>query len=337
MPPRLRALLIACVVDDRVARDVAAGRTTSTNARYDLSVLEALRRSYREVQLVRARHDFSRTIGELQRLRPDVIFNLAFSATSLEAPFAAMLARLDSPFTGSGSAAIELANDKVRSRIVLREAGVRVPRFAELPPGSCGPIDFEPPYIVKPAALASSAGIHAGSVVKTRTAARRLASRIWRRFEQSAVCDAFIVGREIRVAVIEDSRGMPRVAGISEWRFPDHVGGWGFKTEAIRANPRVRQARLVSRDMVTLAPSMARDLRRIVCDSMYVLGVRGYATIDVRIDADEQLHVIEVNANPGLWGGSLWSRPSFDANIRSIVNGAMRARRDAASIAAARS
>jgi D-alanine-D-alanine ligase len=325
LPPRLRALSIACLVDHRVARDVAAGRATSTNARYDLSVVEALRRLYREVHLVRAFPDFPRTLEELRRLRPDVMFNLAFSASCFEVPFVAELHRLGIPFTGSGSAAIELANDKVRSRILLREAGVRVPRFVVLDRGSRAAIDFDPPYIVKPATLAASAGIHADSVVNTRAEARRLASRIWRRFEPTAVCDAFIIGRELRVAVIEDGRGTPRVAGISEWRFPEGDGGWGFKTEAIRTNLRVRKARQVTRGIVTLAPAMARDLRRIVRDSLHILGVKGYATVDIRIDAEEQLHVLEVNANPGLWGGgSVWSRPSFDVNIRRVVDAALR-------------
>jgi D-alanine-D-alanine ligase-like ATP-grasp enzyme len=55
------------------------------------------------------------------------------------------------------------------------------------------------------------------------------------------------------------------------------------------------------------------------------LGVDGYATVDIRVDRDGRAKVIEVNANPGLWSGSsIWSRPSFRANIRNIVEAARR-------------
>jgi len=322
MAVRPRPLSVACVVDGRVAGEISGSRITSSNASYDASVLESLCRLYRHVHLVRALSDSTRTLEELRRLRPDVIFNLAFSATSLEVPFAGALGLLGIPFTGSSSTAIALANDKVRSRILLRAAGVRVPRFIALNPGSKTVIDFDPPYIVKPVSSAASAGVYADSVVKTRAGVQRLATRIWRRFEQPAVCDEFIVGREIRAGVVEDAHGTPRLTGVAEWGFRD---GWGFKTEAIRSNPRVRRARNVTRDVVRLPAPMVRSLGTIIVDSFRALGVTGYATVDLRIDAEERLYVLEVNANPGLWMyGIVWGRPSFDANIRRVVDAALR-------------
>src|SRR5437762_8021680 len=242
MALRLADLSVACVVDHRVAGEICGSRITSANASYDASVLGALCDLYRGVHLVHARpDDIARTLEELRLLRPDVIFNLAFSATDVEIPFTASLAQLGIPFTGSRAGVLALANDKVQSRILLREAGVRVPRFVALPPGSRAAIDFEPPYIVKPALSAASAGVHSDSVVKTRGGVRRLASRIWRRFEQPAVCDQFIVGRELRAGVVGDA-----LTGVAEWKFSN---GWGFKSEAIRANPRVRRAQKVGRDV----------------------------------------------------------------------------------------
>jgi D-alanine-D-alanine ligase len=322
--PSLRptALSIACVVDPRVGGAISGSRISTAFASYDASVLEALCRLYRSVHLVRAHADSTRTLEELRSVRPDVVFNLAFSATPLEAPFAGSLALLGIPFTGAGAGAIALANDKVRSRTLLRAGGVPVPRFVALDPGSKPRMDFDPPYIVKPSASAASAGVYADSVVKTRSGVGRLAARIWRRFEQPAVCDEFIVGREIRVGAVEDGTGTPRLSGIAEWGFSD---GWGFKTEAIRANPRVRQAQRVTRERVAMTRRMTRELERLIRDSMRILGVTGYATIDVRVDSEGRIFVLELNANPGLWaGGVLWSRPTFDANIRRVVDSALR-------------
>ncbi|HEX3111299.1 MAG TPA: hypothetical protein VHU41_19510 [Thermoanaerobaculia bacterium] len=322
--PSLRQtpLSVACVVDHRVGGAISGSRISNAFASYDASVLEALCRLYRPVHLVRAYPDSTRTLDELRAIRPDVVFNLAFSATPLEAPFAGALGLLGIPFTGSGPGAIALANNKVRSRSLLRAGGVRVPRFVALDPGAKPRIDFDPPYIVKPAESAASAGVYADSVVKKRSAVGRLAARIWKRFEMPAVCDEFIVGREIRVGAVDDTTGAPRLTGVAEWGFVD---GWGFKTEAIRINPRVRTAQQVTRDRVKMTPQMTRELGRLIRDSMRILGVTGYATMDVRVDSEERIYVLELNSNPGLWaGGALWSRPTFDANIRRIVESALR-------------
>ncbi|HEX3580980.1 MAG TPA: ATP-grasp domain-containing protein, partial [Thermoanaerobaculia bacterium] len=214
------------------------------------------------------------------------------------------------------------ANDKVRSRTLLRAGGVPVPKFVALDRGSKPRIDFDPPYIVKPSASAASAGVYADSLVKKRSAVGRLAARIWERFDQQAVCDEFIVGREIRVGAVDDKSGTPRLTGVAEWGFAD---GWGFKTEAIRMNPRVRTAQSVTRNRVKMRREMTRELERLIRESMRILGVIGYATMDVRVDAQEQIYVLELNSNPGLWaGGALWNRPTFEANIRRIVESALR-------------
>jgi D-alanine-D-alanine ligase len=323
--PSLRptSLSVACVVDDRVGGAISGSRISTSFASYDASVLEALCRLYRPVHLVRAYAGSTRTLDELRSIRPDVVFNLAFSATPLEAPFAGALGLLGLPFTGSGPGAIALSNDKVRSRTLLRAGGVRVPNFVALDPGANPRIDFDPPYIVKPAESAASAGVYADSVVKKRSAVGRLAARIWKRFEMPAVCDEFIVGREIRVGAVDDASGTPRMTGVAEWAFAD---GWGFKTEAIRINPRVRSAQRVTRDRVKMTREMTRELQRLIRDSMRILGVTGYSTMDVRVDSEERIYVLELNSNPGLWaGGALWNRPTFDANIRRIVESALRA------------
>jgi hypothetical protein len=91
MAPR-RDLSVACVIDARVAAEICGERIRSPNASYDASVLAALCRLYRDVHLVRARFDTDRTLEELRALRPDVIFNLAFSATDFEASRIADLA-----------------------------------------------------------------------------------------------------------------------------------------------------------------------------------------------------------------------------------------------------
>ena len=324
---RKNGLSVACVVDEDMLRKIKAADASHNRSRYDISVVQALRGICREVHLVGAFEESSRTIDELTRLQPDVVFNLAFSALPLEASFAGCLDVLGIPYTGSGPRGITLANDKIRSRHLLRSAGIRVPRFVELLPGRPITLNLEPPFIVKPASLASSAGIYADSVVTSSKDVSRLARRIWHRFKVPAMCDEFVVGREFRIGMIEGAREVFSVVGISEWKFGLAAPGWGFKTEAIRLNRKVRQARQVTRRLAPLSDQEFRKLAAVARRAVKALDIRGYATVDVRMDEQQRVTVLEVNANPGLWSGSaIWSNPSFEVNIRRILNLSLRRR-----------
>jgi D-alanine-D-alanine ligase len=321
---RTNRLSVACVVDHDMLRAINTGNSSHNRARYDLSVVQTLRGLCRAVHVVGAFEDSSRTIDELRRLKPDAVFNLAFSAHPLEAAFAGCLDVLGMAYTGSGLRGIALANDKIRSRRLLHSAGILVPRFVELSPGSAVAVEFDPPYIVKPTSLAGSAGIYADSVVDSVKDVSRLAKRIWRCYDVPAMCDEFVVGREFRVGMIEDADQGFNVAGITEWKFGSAVPGWGFKTEAIRLNRKVRQARQVTRSLVPKSDRASHALTAIARGAVKALDIRGYASVDVRMNEEGHGTVLEANANPGLWSGSaIWSNPSFEASVKRILNFAL--------------
>ncbi len=326
---RLRA--IACVIDDDIIDRVSRGETSESDKRpaFDISVVRRLRRLADVVHLVPGVAG-KRTIEELARMQPEVVFNLAFSACPLEPSFAGALEVLGLPFTGSGSSGIALANDKVRSRHLLRTAGVRVPRFAELPPrGRPKKVDFDPPFIVKPASSGDSEGIRDDSVVDSYAQALKRADRIWRELAMPAVCDEFIVGREFQVGIVEARRWAFHVTEIVELHFGAARPGRGFKTEFLtkRGTPRrlyethARRALLPRRLKIKMA-DMARTAAK-------VLDLRGYAKIDLRMDADENIAVIEANPNPGLFStNKIWGKPGFAINLRRIIHAAQRRARE---------
>jgi D-alanine-D-alanine ligase len=316
-------LCVACLLDKENVGQIRRRVASNAMVRYDLSVVDALVKIYRHVELVGVAEGNDHWIDEVRRLRPDVVFNLTFSATPLEASVAGCLDVLGIPYTGSGPRGIALANDKVRSRQLLHYGGIRVPRFVELTPSNAVRVDLPPPLIVKPATLAGSVGIHRDSVAMTHKAVPSLARRIWRKYGVPAICEEFIVGREFRIGLIETG-GVARVSAISEWVFGSSPPGWGYKTEAIRSNLRVRRARGVTRYRPQLSRAISTEFVSLARRAMKVLDVRGYATIDIRLDGRNRITVLEVNANPGLWsGGAIWSKPSFECNIKRIVRAAL--------------
>jgi D-alanine-D-alanine ligase-like ATP-grasp enzyme len=99
--PKVTRRLIACVIDDDIIAEVKNGKPTWRSAA-DVFVVRALRRFSRAVELVAGVERSPCTIEELVRLKPGVVFNLAFSAHPSEPSFAGALEMLGIPYTGSG-------------------------------------------------------------------------------------------------------------------------------------------------------------------------------------------------------------------------------------------
>jgi D-alanine-D-alanine ligase len=172
--------------------------------------------------------------------------------------------------------------------------------------------------IVKPAKQGSSWGIARDSVVMTRDALLDRARRIWKRFDEPAVADEFVQGRELRAGLIEGKEKGFQIAGVAAWSFPE--GALGFRIEGGAKNNYLR---------LLHAPQLTARLRgeivAIAQTAFETLGIRGYATLDLRLDDLDRLTVLEVNANPGVSSDSpIWAAHGFERTIRQIVEAALR-------------
>ncbi|HUG39713.1 MAG TPA: hypothetical protein VMM12_04475 [Longimicrobiales bacterium] len=57
------------------------------------------------------------------------------------------------------------------------------------------------------------------------------------------------------------------------------------------------------------------ELQRVAVDTFHALGLRDYARIDVRVDADGDVHVVEANPNCYLERGAEFSRAALAAGL----------------------
>ena len=262
-------------------------------------------------------------------LKPRIVVNLAFCSLSSEPSFAGALEILGIPYTGSGPVGIGLANDKVRSRRLMASAGIRVPRFIELSPTSRPErVDFPPPYFVKPIQSGNSVGIGARSLAQSYQLALKQADRIWRTLDEPTVCDEFIAGKEFHVGLIENARGSFKTAGLIELRFVGTKAGRGFSTQVSKVRGRHRRTFRVLYRPSSIASGKLREMSEIAVRVAHLLQLRGYAKIDLRMDEQERITVVEANANPGLWDGEIWRRPSFESNLKRIMQAALRKARE---------
>ncbi|MEW6523763.1 MAG: hypothetical protein AB1445_09385 [Bacillota bacterium] len=129
------------------------------------AVAGVLDRTGYRVSLVRALPGFWEV---LDRLRPDLVFNLATGVHSKkeQAHVAGVLEMAGYPFTGSGLTAHVLGLEKVMAKQVFCQSGVPTPAFQVFrEPGEPLNARLSFPLFVKPAREGSGLGIHGDAVV----------------------------------------------------------------------------------------------------------------------------------------------------------------------------
>jgi len=210
-------------------------------------------------------------------------------------------------------------------RRLLKKFNIPIPKYSvfylKRRPGFLGGTS---PHIVKPAKFgATSNGIKPSSMVWTYEQACKQANRIATTMGVPAICDEFIIGREFHVGLVE-RRGTLSVTAVAELKFMNAPAGFGFKSELTTKGSKQQRYYEVEQVLVDSPGKSISAIAKIAQRAASCVGVRGYAKVDIRVDRDGRPFVLEVNTNPGLWSGMpIWSRPSFEENISSIVRAAL--------------
>ena len=240
----------------------------------------------------------------------EVIFNLVegFPGRPGDACAApALYVAFGKGYTGAGSACLVLAQDKWQTKAVLQAAGLACPAGVLVAAGEKWPVARRPkgPYIVKPASLDASEGIdHASVVAKAGPALLRAVRRVHREFALPALVEQFIDGRELNVALLE-RRGKVEVLPVAEIDFSafppgkprivDYAAKWLPESFEYHHTPHVIPARLTARQ--------AGLIRGLARRAWTVMGCRGYARVDFRLDRRGRPLILEVNPNPDITPG----------------------------------
>jgi D-alanine-D-alanine ligase len=242
-------------------------------------------------------------IERIQRARPDVVFNSTDQIGDDRlgsAHIAAMLELLRIPYTGSGPFAISLSTDKAMSKQLLAQHSVPVPDFFTVAPGARSPRDARLPLFVKPVFGGAKECIAQQSAVTTARALRERIAFVHRVAKQPAICERFIEGRELTVAVLETPREL-RVFPVREMVFGGSNGtGPRFATHRVMEDRQYRRRWNVTMINAGLTPAQHDAITASARTAFRVLGLRGYGRLDLRLGQDGVGYVLEVNANPAV-------------------------------------
>jgi len=248
---------------------------------------------------------FSPWLKDLKALvrdnRAELLFNVveAVEGSGYRAAEAiALFDELGIPYTGNRSEPVVTTCDKPLTKSRLADAGLPTPPWTT-PPEWDG-IDNVCPYIVKSAREDASVGIDDHAVVRGRDAIRARAELCAKQHGGDWFAEAFIDGREFNVAVLEEN-GQPRVLPMAEMRFEDwpkekpKVVGYTAKWDetSLDSTNTVRDFTWAKRE-----PELDAQLRDLAIRAWNLFGLRGYARVDFRVDANGNPTILELNPNP---------------------------------------
>jgi D-alanine-D-alanine ligase len=205
-----------------------------------------------------------------------------------------LLEMMGIPYTGSGVLASALGMNKVAAKKVVRGSGVPTPAYLEIGPHddldeACDRAEAELglPVMLKPVEEGSSLGVSkCHDRVEFRSAVEKATDAFGAVFVEK-----FVTGTEITVGVLEQHGraliALPILELVPHNEFYDYEAKY---TEGM--TDFVLPARL--------APDVYAEAERLAVAAFKAVGCRGYARVDMMVDAAGTPWFVEVNTLPGM-------------------------------------
>lgn len=250
--------------------------------------------------LLRVDEGIGTFVAALERLQPDVVFNLCEGvreSSAGEIGIAAVLDLLEIPYTGSGSLALAIALNKPLAKALFVARGIPTPGFAvcESMPEQMPPLKF--PWMLKLAAEDASVGITAENVVADYASAVRRLQQLFEEYHAPILVEEYVDGREFTVPLLD---GRPLL--VEEIEFDIEPRIVGFRAKWVAGSAEYEGTRPVFAPRIDDSPR--EEMLRLAVEVTEAIGLRDYARVDFRMDAGGRLFVLEANPNPDISPGA---------------------------------
>ncbi|HEX2695421.1 MAG TPA: ATP-grasp domain-containing protein [Acidobacteriota bacterium] len=256
-------------------------------------------------------------LGRVKELNLDVLVNLCegfYGRPQWESNVAAVFELLGIAFTGNNSRTLAFCQDKYKAKAILAAHGLPTAP-SQFVTSADQPLELRLPVIVKPNSEDASLGIYPESVVRDAASFAVQVRRILEKYNQPALAEAFIDGREFNVSVYENTA--PEALPVSELDFSampasspricSYEAKW-FEDHALyNATPPVCPA--------PIDDVLRTKLQAAAVGAFKAMGCRDYARVDFRMDGKGQLFILEVNPNPDISLNAGFARALKAANV----------------------
>lgn len=240
---------------------------------------------------------------KLESFQPDVIFNLADqfkNNRAFDQNIVSFLEMYGVPFTGCGSTGLTLCKHKGISKKILSYHRIHTPAFVIIARGKriTRPAKLRFPILVKPLKEEASLGISQASFVSNDEQFRERVQFIHDKYANDVIAEEYIHGREMYVSLMGNLRlqefpirelvfkevppDEPKIATFKAKWDDEYRDRWGLKNQFAD----------------DLDPAVAHDIQQ-TCKRIYrLLTLDGYARMDLRLTANNEVYFIEANPNP---------------------------------------
>lgn len=259
-------------------------------------------------------------IENLQNFMPKVIegenlgmvFNMAYGiqGESRYTHIPSLLEMLGIPYIGSGPSGHALALDKVITKIIMQKHGIPTPEFWVFSSHEEDMSDVKFPVIVKPKMESVSFGL---KVVDTIPDLREAVQYIVKEFEQQALVEQFIKGREFAVGLIGNS---------PVETFPVLEFDLGGDPNAIQTVDDKK-----SRPRAKICPALVSDelankMKQFSIAAFRALQLRDFSRVDIRLDENNNIYLLEINsmASLGLTGSYVHAAKTYGLDYKLLIN-----------------
>lgn len=230
----------------------------------------------------------------------DRVFNIIHGRGGEDGVLQGVLEVLGIPYTGSGLMASALSMDKLRTKLCWQGYGLVTPQWCVLKDANdidacIQKLGF--PVIVKPAQEGSSIGMSKAANRDELVNALRLAAE----YRCDVYAEAWVTGKEYTVAVLA-GEALPVIRLETPNAFYDYEAKYQATTTQYHCP-------------CGLSQGDEGQLRKLAITASEVVGVSGWARVDVFIDAAGQYQLIEINTVPGMTDHSLVPMAARQAGI----------------------
>lgn len=254
----------------------------------------------------------------LKEVQPDICFNIAegLGGDAREAQVPALLEMLRIPYTGSRVLTNGISLDKTLTKRIWRDRRLPVAPFQEFTIGD-EPLrpELKFPLFVKPAREGTGMGVDTKAIVKNEKELRERALYIINTYQQPALVETFLPGREFTVGI------MGRVDAKLYSRHPEWYEKDGFhrfpvlELDSSRSvTPNVYSQASKAKDVgeegapdyvcpADIDPELEKKLKHFALRAHQLLYALDVSRTDIRLDEEGNPRLMEINTLPGLTPG----------------------------------
>jgi D-alanine-D-alanine ligase len=287
----------------QMTTEVEAKAETEPEQEYQIA--NALVEMGHEVFLYGVTNDLAAMLEALAEWKPEVVVNAAEGfrgQSTLDYLFGGLLEANGYRYTGSPPLSVLVTRNKAMAKEILGFRGVRTPGFVTygLSEIVTAPPELPFPLIVKPLQADASEGIAKASVVTDQDELADRVEFVHGRFRQPALAEEFIDGRELYVGMLGNGEKV-EILPITEMIFDKDKTPptERIATQAAKWDEPYRARRGIKNVLARPISKGARAKIEETCRVAYhALWLRDYARLDVRLTPEDDVWLLEANANP---------------------------------------